>query len=156
MRLINEIIFHCSDSLWGDRDVIDDWHKARGWDGIGYHYVIMNGVINSDSKYDNNVDGMIEVGRDILKQGAHVRGHNQNTIGICLIGKRWFSSNQLISIKNLVNDLRGTFTKLKITGHYEYDKSKTCPNVDMDWLRDYLNDNPVHILRRAHSPISAL
>ena len=39
----DRITIHCSDSEWGNADVIDEWHKKRGWDGIGYHYVILNG-----------------------------------------------------------------------------------------------------------------
>ena len=37
------IVIHCSDSSYGTVDIIDHWHKMRGWSGIGYHYVIGNG-----------------------------------------------------------------------------------------------------------------
>ena len=43
MREIKKIIIHCSDSEFGDAALIDKWHKERGWTGIGYHYVILNG-----------------------------------------------------------------------------------------------------------------
>ena len=44
VREIKKVIIHCSDSDFGTASVIDGWHKERGWDGIGYHYVITNGV----------------------------------------------------------------------------------------------------------------
>lgn len=43
MGRIDKIIINCSDSDWGDAEVIDEWHRERGWDGIGYHYIICNG-----------------------------------------------------------------------------------------------------------------
>lgn len=46
---------------------------VNGWADIGYHYVI-------------DTEGEIHVGRDIKIMGSHVRGHNKNNIGICLIG----------------------------------------------------------------------
>ena len=67
MREINKIIIHCSATKEG-QDIsaatIDEWHKARGWRSIGYHYVI-------------GLDGMIEYGRPITETGAHVKNHNK-------------------------------------------------------------------------------
>ena len=76
MRDVNKIIIHCSATQEGKEisaATIDEWHKARGWRGIGYHYVI-------------GLDGMIEYGRPITETGAHVKGHNKGSIGICYIG----------------------------------------------------------------------
>ena len=79
MRKITEIIIHCADTP-ERRDVraadIRKWHvKDNGWNDIGYHYVI-------------DLDGTIEAGRDLETIGAHCKGHNQNSIGICYIGGR--------------------------------------------------------------------
>lgn len=76
MRKINQIIVHCSATPEGknfNANDIDRWHKERGFDCIGYHYVI-------------DLDGTIEKGRPIEKVGAHVKGHNSNSIGVCYIG----------------------------------------------------------------------
>ena len=76
MREITEIIIHCSATKEGmdfrAKD-IDAWHKAKGWAGIGYHFVI-------------DLDGTIEQGRPINQVGAHCYGHNKNSIGVCYIG----------------------------------------------------------------------
>ena len=52
---------------------IDRWHKARGWRMIGYHYGI-------------RWNGTIEKGRTDTMQGAHTRGLNSRSLGICLSG----------------------------------------------------------------------
>jgi len=52
---------------------IRQWHKLRGWSDIGYHYVIRR-------------DGRIELGRPIEQVGAHVKGHNSDSIGVCMVG----------------------------------------------------------------------
>jgi N-acetylmuramoyl-L-alanine amidase len=56
-----------------DRAVIDKWHKERGFREIGYHWVITR-------------DGKVQEGRPEGTLGAHVRGHNSGTIGICWAG----------------------------------------------------------------------
>ena len=40
---------------------------------LGYHYVI-------------DTDGTVETGRMVGEIGAHVKGHNQYSVGICLVG----------------------------------------------------------------------
>ena len=61
MRTIDSIIIHCSATSCGKDFTaidIDRWHRQRGFDGIGYHYVI-------------RLNGTIENGRPIVKPGAH-------------------------------------------------------------------------------------
>ena len=76
MRIIKEIIIHCS-ATKENKDYtvadIDRWHRARGFRKIGYHFVI----------YRN---GDIHVGRSLSEIGAHCKGHNAISIGICYIG----------------------------------------------------------------------
>ena len=116
MRTINRTIVHCSDTP-ATMDIgvkeIDQWHKERGWKGIGYHYVIRR-------------DGTIEFGRDLDQMGAHTKGHNSDSVGVCLVGG-WkgefnFTIAQLMSLKNLVNILQK-----EVFGHRDFDPSKTCP-----------------------------
>ena len=76
MRNIDSIIVHCSatkarqDFTVAD---IDHWHRQRGFNGIGYHYVI-------------RLDGKLEKGRDVALAGAHCKGWNERSVGICYIG----------------------------------------------------------------------
>ena len=76
MREINTFIIHCSDT-YPDMDIgveeIRRWHKERGWSDIGYHYVIRR-------------NGKIEEGRNDGIVGAHAKGMNENSLGICMVG----------------------------------------------------------------------
>lgn len=140
-RKISYIIVHCSDSDWGDAQVIDKWHKANGWRGIGYHYVIMNG--RRTPHYEEEIyDGILEDGREIKDPGAHAVGYNSNSIGICLIGRAEFTTAQLHSLLILLVKLIDTY-EIKIDnilGHYETENAngKTCPNFDMKIIRKIL------------------
>jgi len=141
MKEIKKIIIHCSDSDFGSASIIDEWHKARGWDGIGYHYVITNGVQESCRKYKGSDDGVIQDGRNVEKQGAHVRGHNSDSLGVCLIGKHHFTGKQMFyALPALLNLLFNTY-KLdsdNIFGHNEFNPEKTCPNFNVNDLRNLL------------------
>ena len=73
MRKITLLIVHCSavrTYQTSSAMQIDAWHKARGWKGIGYHYVVRR-------------DGSIEKGREEGAIGAHCINHNRHSIGIC-------------------------------------------------------------------------
>lgn len=115
-------VIHCSDSPQGrgtDAKNIHRWHLENGWDGIGYHYVILE-------------DGTIQNGRPEYWKGSHTRGYN-NALGICLIGKDSFTEAQYFSLFNLIAS-KG-FSKEEVKGHYELDSKKTCPNFDVPaWL----------------------
>lgn len=89
---IQGIVVHCSASKWGDAEAINQWHTSKGWDGIGYHGVILNGFRSyadlTKDRYSRELDGKIEPGRGENKMGAHclAEGMNQCTLGVCLIG----------------------------------------------------------------------
>lgn len=73
-RTINKIVVHHSASPPSTTVAeIDQWHKARGWTGIGYHYVVLE-------------SGEIADGRNVNKRGAHTLNHNSDSIGICVTG----------------------------------------------------------------------
>ena len=139
MRKINEIIIHCSDSNYGNKALINKWHLERGWDCIGYHYVINNcyKTYNDYMKKSPDIknDGNIEIGRPEHIKGAHCMSHNAKSIGICLIGTRNFTGNQITSLYELMKRLICKYGKLEISGHYKYNNSKTCPNIDIEILR---------------------
>lgn len=129
MRQINEIIIHCAGSQ-GDIS-IDEVRRIhveeKGYLDVGYHYLI-------------RVNGNIEVGRPVKKIGAHTRGHNSKSIGICLAGgydgtTGDFSEEQLDSLFLLIHGLEDVYPDIdKITGHNTYTDNKTCPNFDVsEW-----------------------
>ncbi|WP_420151874.1 N-acetylmuramoyl-L-alanine amidase [Spirosoma sp.] len=82
------IVLHFTASTFGDRQQIDQWHKENGWSGIGYHYVIMNGVRNQGDPYKAQLDGVLEKGRAANIKGAHCKAAQMNdcTLGISSIG----------------------------------------------------------------------
>jgi len=146
MRNITKIVLHCSDSDFGDSTLIDGWHKARGWKGIGYHYVILNGYPDEASFKRRRPqfwrDGEVQSGRALDEVGAHVKGANVGTVGICLVGKDQFTAGQFASLAKLRGELKANLGELQLVGHYEAqgpgDPPKSCPNLDMDWIRQLL------------------
>jgi len=147
MRSIEEIILHCSDSDYGDAALIDRWHRARGFERIGYHFVILNAYPDEGAFrlkrpcFDR--DGAVEIGREIEAVGAHVRGRNQRSVGICLIGRDIFSAAQFAALASLTAKLRDEFPSSRLLGHLEVvapgDPLKSCPNLDMDYIRGLLD-----------------
>jgi N-acetyl-anhydromuramyl-L-alanine amidase AmpD len=130
---IRKIFIHCSASPHrGDTaEAIHRWHKERGWPGIGYHYVI--------DEFGNQ-----ENGRPEYWVGTHVKKHNRNSIGICLIGTDFFTEAQWKTLRALVVDLRVRYPGVEVLGHYEVDPGKTCPNFDVPmWLAEEGLTNPV-------------
>ena len=121
---MKEIIIHCSATPNGRHHTAEDihrWHLEKGWSGIGYHYVI-------------GVDGIVETGRPEYWMGAHAKGHNKKSIGICLIGTDDFSEDQWCSLKILVSKMICKYQDAKVIGHNEV-SSKTCPGFDVqEWM----------------------
>jgi N-acetyl-anhydromuramyl-L-alanine amidase AmpD len=62
--------------------------------------------------------------------GAHVKGHNEGSLGICLIGRDEFTGDQLLALRNLHHRLVVQYPTAQWFNHYELDESKTCPNFD--------------------------
>ncbi len=129
MRTIKSIIIHCS-ATYAGQDIgtaeIDKWHKQQGWDEIGYHFVIRR-------------SGEIEKGRTLEKIGAHCRGHDAESIGICLVGgidkdgkpENNFTKNQFSALISLTAKLKRQFPAIQhIHGHNEF-SGKACPCFDV-------------------------
>lgn len=134
MRPINKIIVHCAatkPSMDIGKAEIDRWHRKKGWLKIGYHIVIRR-------------DGTIENGRELTIPGAHVRGHNKDSIGICLIGgmsedgedETNFTEEQWSSLFYVVTGLKQQFPTASVLGHNDFTSRKTCPTFDVpSWWR---------------------
>lgn len=115
MRAIRRHIVHCSASTHGDVKEIRRWHQARGWQDIGYHFVI-------------RPDGEVEVGRMLHEMGAHCEGYNRDSIGTCLIGNTEFTPAQFATLRRLHAMLQALFPGITAHGHREFNPHKTCPN----------------------------
>ncbi len=122
---MKEVIIHCAATPNGRPHTakeIHQWHLARGWDGIGYHWVI-------------GVNGELEAGRPEYWMGSHAKGYNKDSVGICLIGTDSFSREQWWTLEALVKRLQNRYPDVKILGHNEV-STKTCPGFDVQqWLR---------------------
>lgn len=131
---VNYIVVHCSDSpnMLGDSRLdtagsIHAWHTQRGWDGIGYHYVI-------DEMGREEQGRPVFLGTKTFWEGAHVSGHNSVSIGICLIGKDHFHDSQLAAARKRIDSLIEIWPEAKVLGHRDLDSRKTCPNFDVaEW-----------------------
>jgi hypothetical protein len=145
-RAWSAIIIHHSATDEGNASVIDKWHREKGWDGIGYDFVIGNGT--------NSGDGEIEPTFRWRGQltGAHTgdtpgNWANEEGIGICLVGDfdRYTPTNrQIESLIKLVRFLQQRYhiPKSRIYGHGTTPGGhKTeCPGrrFPMTWLKSNL------------------
>lgn len=130
MRPITALVVHCSATPAGKpfrAADIDRWHREKGWAGIGYHFVIP-------------LDGSVEPGRPLEEAGAHVEGHNRDTIAICLIGgvdasgkpANTFKDCQFDALEMQLRALRSRFPRAKILGHRDFPGvKKACPSFDV-------------------------
>ena len=147
MRNIDSIIVHCSATKAGQDFTatdIDRWHRERGFNGIGYHYVI-------------RLDGKLEKGRDVALAGAHCKGWNEQSIGICYIGgldengrpADTRTNAQKRVLYQIIIDLQREYNILQVLGHRDtspdlngdgviepYEYVKGCPCFDVkEFLR---------------------
>lgn len=131
MRRITEIIIHCTATKEGEDYTVDDirrWHRERGWEDCGYHFVV-------------RLDGTVEQGRPISIAGAHCKGHNANSIGIAYVGgldkqgrpKDTRTPAQMEALLCLVYRVKHAYPEAKIYGHNAF-ANKACPCFDISDL----------------------
>lgn len=121
----SKVIFHYSaspDSQDIGVEEIDRQHRAKGWSQVGYHYVVRR-------------SGEIEKGRRENVQGAHTKGHNVNTLGICIVGM----TPTREQIKSVLYLSMRVLQKYQINwtqwyGHKEL-ANTLCPGFQPDQLR---------------------
>ena len=149
MMIFNSITVHCA-ATPPSLDVGVEWlraeHLKRGWSDVGYHFVIKR-------------DGTLEPGRPLSRMGAHVYGHNQNNMGVCLIGgvdedgkpENNFTEAQFEALRVFISDQCGIhgIPLNQIKGHRDWSPDlnadgkispnefvKACPSFDVqEWLR---------------------
>lgn len=149
------ITVHCSANRVGrylTAQELREYHLAKGWSDIGYHFVI-------------RTDGAVEDGRPITKQGAGVYGHNKNNVHICLVGGLnssgkpafTYSNEQMNALFALILDLVSEYGIAfeNVCGHRDFSPDlngdgkitseewiKQCPCFDVKpWLVKQLVDN---------------
>lgn len=130
MRDIDRIVVHCSATSPGmDIGVaeIDAWHRDRGFAGIGYHFVIRRG-------------GRVEDGRLVEQPGAHAKGYNKNSIGVCLAGgidklgnsENNFTKKQFDALRRVIGRLLAQYPGAELCGHRDLPNvHKDCPCFDV-------------------------
>jgi len=129
MRDINKIIVHCSATREGENYEVSEirkWHvEGRGWSDIGYHFYI-------------DLYGEIHKGRDISKIGAHCKGQNRNSIGICYCGgvesdgktpKDTRNQEQKEALVAVLRTLKAMYPNAVIHSHKDF-ANKACPSFD--------------------------
>lgn len=136
MRKIKYIIVHCSATAEGKdfkaKD-IDKWHRQRGFSCIGYHYVV-------------DLDGKIEVGRPENQVGAHCKGYNSVSIGVCYVGgvakdgktpKDTRTAAQKDSLRLLLIELKRKYPSAVICGHRDMspDKNHDGKIEQWEWMK---------------------
>lgn len=127
MRPVTHVVMHTSAS-WNPRHGviyptakdIDAMHRARGWSGIGYHWVV-------------GKNGEVQKGRDESVPGAHVAGFNRTTVGVCVTGhgdhkawtpEQWESAVDLVAKVLLRHGIEDEFRRnpMRVLGHREVGK----------------------------------
>lgn len=143
-RRIEEIVVHCSATRpsWnagaaeiralhtGTANVPWDGGMVPGfgWQDIGYHYIIRR-------------DGYIEDGRPEQSVGAHAKGHNRHSIGVCLVGgvaedgttpEANFTKAQYGALEALLDDLLWRYKAASVLGHRDIPGvTKACPSFNV-------------------------
>lgn len=127
-RPVGLAVIHCAATLPGQHTTvadIDRWHRLRGFDGIGYHFYITR-------------DGLIHTGRPLERIGAHARGFNAVSVGICYEGGLDASAmpcdtrsiEQKAALVALLIRLKRDYPLMDIVGHRDLDPHKACPCFD--------------------------
>jgi N-acetyl-anhydromuramyl-L-alanine amidase AmpD len=133
------LVFHCSatkPSQHIGRAQIEEWHLAKGWAAIGYHFVITRA-------------GDVELGRPLEELGAHVQGFNGRSVGICMVGglddqgrelvnaPQMFTPAQWIAAHKLVDFLRTVWRDARICGHRDLSPDKNADGriERTEWLK---------------------
>lgn len=142
-RSIDYIVVHCTATPEGKDSTVEQIrreHKAQGWADIGYHYVV-------------TLDGRLHLGRDVDRAGAHVEGHNSNSIGIAYVGglenkpgvpyaklkaKDTRTPAQKATLLSLLIDLHKIYPYAKICGHRDFspDKNGNGTIEPSEWIKD--------------------
>ena len=115
MRTINLFVVHCSatrEDCTLSPEALDVMHRRRGFNGTGYHYYIRK-------------DGTLYLTRSLERIGAHAKGFNAHSIGICYEGGLDCNGHpadtrtpeQKSALRLLVHQLLKRFRNSYVCGH---------------------------------------
>lgn len=166
---IKTVVIHCAatpNGKWVTAEDIDSWHASRfkrdmsiapehspQLKHIGYHFIIYT-------------TGAVVCGRPLIESGAHVKDHNKNSIGICMVGTDQFTEAQWDALAGCINGLRSDFKNkhnitLKVTGHRDLSPDvngdgviqsdewlKICPGFSVSrWLTNGMKALKKHVFQ---------
>ena len=102
--IVKKLVMHHSASKKSTttKSDIDEWHKQRGFSQIGYHKVVES-------------NGKIVSGRSEKRQGAHAKGTNHNSLGVCVVGDFENETPSAAQIRSVVKVLVEWCKKYKLT-----------------------------------------
>lgn len=125
---IDYIVVHCS-ATKPSQDIgvaeIREWHLQRGWSDIGYHLVIRR-------------NGERENGRPMDQPGAHAKGYNFRSLGVCMVGgineqtgapESNFTWQQLRRLHSVLVMLTCQYPRAEVLGHRDL-----SPDVNHDGI----------------------
>lgn len=151
MRKLNLIVVHCSatrEDCTLSPEALDLMHRRRGFNGTGYHYYIRK-------------DGTVHLTRPVERIGAHVKGFNANSIGVCYEGgldcrgrpADTRTPAQKDSLLLLIHQLQQRFPSCRVCGHRDLSPDlngngeiepeewiKACPCFDVETLFQLSNE----------------
>jgi N-acetyl-anhydromuramyl-L-alanine amidase AmpD len=118
-RVISDITIHHS-ATPSSHTAFDfaNYHvNTKGWQGIGYHFVIPT-------------NGEIQRTNDVTAWSWHNGFNNENAVGICIVGdftKTSPTRSQLDSCEWLCRELKRSLPIKYINGHKDYTNATSCP-----------------------------
>ena len=127
-------VYHCSATEGGEDytlEQIDAWHRERGFKMVGYHFLV-------------HPDGKIDIGRKLDMIGAHVRGHNRESVGICYIGGLRYGKpadtrtpQQIHALRAIDKILESLFPESKRVGHRDLSRDLNGDGVisPQEWMK---------------------
>ena len=130
MRNIELIVIHCSATRCDRRFSLEDLiacHDAR-FGFTGYHWYITKDGRTYQTRHEQLV-------------GAHAKGYNQHSIGVCYEGgltpdgepADTRTPQQKVALKRLLKRLRRKYPQAHILGHRDLPNvSKACPCFDAE------------------------
>ena len=138
-RLITMLVIHCTATRCNRRysllQLYHDHVEVNHWRFIGYHFYILR-------------DGKIEVTRPLARMGAHAKGYNAHSIGICYEGGLDEQGNpadtrtpaQKEAMARLIIQLKQQFPTIRtVLGHCDLPGvQKACPCFDATLLQPLL------------------
>ena len=130
---VNKIVVHHSASAKSTtKSDIEKWHKERGFSEIGYHMVI-------------GANGVKEEGRSTSKAGAHAKGANADSLGVCVTGdfeKETPDTKQVNALTDILVKWckEHSLKETAIYGHYNVPGGTTATSCPGEKLKSKLNE----------------